>query len=304
MRYFLAALALAGLGACASAPADMTFVALGDVPYGKPSEVYPPYKSLIANVNTADPALVVHVGDTHGHYTCDNAVLDHQRTFLNDFAAPVLYTPGDNEWTDCGSTEVGEFDPLDRLAYIRRSYFKGSRTLGAKPEKVVNQAKKGYPENARLMKGNVGFITVHVVGSNNNFNPSDPKAADEFYARNKANVTWLEESFEAFKDTDAIVVAIHADMFKSLSGFRDGWWPMSPFRDIGITLGKQSSALKKPVLLLYGDSHEHKVFQPFKKYRPYLYAIEVFGHPDIKAIEVGVRPQSSRPFRVEKVFNP
>ncbi|MFK7838075.1 MAG: hypothetical protein AB8B60_17835 [Sulfitobacter sp.] len=304
MRKLALVLALVGLGACTAEHPAMSFVALGDAPYGKPEEVFPPYKSLIENVNAAKPGLVVHIGDTHGHYTCDNALMDQLRGFMDDFDAPVLYTPGDNEWTDCGSTEEGSFDPLERLSYLRKTYFKGGMSLGAKPEKVQNQARKGYPENARLMKGNVGFVTVHVVGSNNNFSPSDPAAADEFFARNTANVAWLEESFAKFKDADAIVVALHADMFVPLSGFREGWHPMSPFRDIGITLGKQSSALEKPVLLLYGDSHVHKVFQPFAKYRPFLHAIEVYGYPDIKAIEVGVRPNAKKPFQVERVFNP
>ncbi len=305
MRMILLAMGLTLLGACTAAtPPVMSFVALGDTAYGPPEEVYPPYRALIANVNASNPNLVIHVGDTHGRYTCDNKIMQDQRAFMDSFDAPVLYTPGDNEWTDCGATEVGTFDPLERLAYLRRTYFKGGKTLGTKPAPVANQARRGYPENARLMKGNVGFITVHVVGSNNNFSPSDPAAADEFYARNQANVAWLDDSFEAFADADAIVVALHADMFRSLSGFREGWHSMSPFRDIGVTLGKQSSALKKPVLLLYGDSHEHKVFQPFRTYRPYLHAIEVYGHPDLKAIEISVRPDARKPFSVSRVFSP
>lgn len=304
MRILLGGILIAALGACTAAPPSMSFVALGDAPYGNPDEVYPPYQALIENVNASSPGLVVHVGDTHGHYTCDDALMDQMRGFMNDFDAPVLYTPDDNEWTDCHSTEVGDFAPLERLAYLRRSYFNKGTTLGAQPENVKNQSKDGYPENARLMKGNVGFITVHVVGSNNNFSPSDPKAADEFYSRNQANVAWLEESFEALQDADAIVVALHADMFTPLSGFSKGWWPMSPFFDIGVTLGQQSSALEKPVLLLYGDSHEFKSFQPFPKHRPYLHAIEVYGHPDIKAIEIGVRPDARKPFQVERTFNP
>lgn len=296
-------LVMLGLGACKPSPPDMSFVALGDAPYGNPETAFAPYETLIEKINAAAPTLVVHVGDTHGHYTCDDALMDRLRGLMNAFKAPVLYTPGDNEWTDCRHTEVGEFEPLDRLAYLRRTYFKSGKSLGARPEPVINQAKMGYPENARIMKGNVGFITVHVVGSNNNFNPSDPTAADEFYARNKANVIWLEQSFAALKHADAIVVALHADMFAPLSGFRNGWHSMSPYRDIGVTLGKQSSALEKPVLLLYGDSHEHKVFQPFQKHRPYLYAIEVYGNPDVKAIEIGVRPSVKHPFQVERVFD-
>jgi hypothetical protein len=93
-------------------------------------------------------------------------------------------------------------------------------------------------------------------------------------------------------------------MFRTLSGFREGWHSNSPFRDIGVTLGQQSSKLEKPVLLLYGDSHEHLTFQPFPKFRPYLHAIEVFGYPDIKAIEISVDPSARKPFRVTRIFAP
>ena len=308
MKHILTALVMAaGLAGCDVAPdvdTSTRFVALGDAPYGDPAEVDPPYRALIQQVNASNPPLVVHVGDLHGHQTCGNDRLDELRGYMNEFTAPVLYTPGDNEWTDCSETEAGPFDPLERLAYIRKTYFKSEASLGANPVKLTTQAKRGYPENARHMVGNVGFITVHVVGSNNNFSPSDLSAVKEFMARNAADVAWLEESFEAFKDADAIVVALHADMFRTLSGFREGWHSNSPFRDIGVTLGQQSSKLEKPVLLLYGDSHEHLTFQPFPKFRPYLHAIEVFGYPDIKAIEISVDPSARKPFRVTRIFAP
>ena len=280
------------------------FIALGDAPYGDPAKVHKPYRSLIQNINKADSPLVIHIGDTHGHNTCDDALVDQLRGYMNEFNSPVLYTPGDNEWTDCKKTDVGNFDPLERLAYIRKTHFQNGRTLGRKTLPVENQAKNGYPENARLLLNNIGFVSVHVVGSNNNFNPYDMVAINEFVERNKANVAWLSESFEVFKDAEAIVIALHADMFQPLSGFKKGWWPHSPFREIGLTIGRRSSALKKPVLLVYGDSHVHKAFQPFPEIRPYFHAIEVYGYPDIKAIEIAVQPDAKNPFTVTRVFEP
>ena len=308
MRYFLLTLifscSITIISYAQQTEPVLNFIALGDAPYGDPAKVHKPYLSLIQNINQANPPLVVHIGDTHNHYTCEDALIDQLRGYMNRFLAPVLYTPGDNEWTDCKKTEVGNFDPIERLSYIRATHFQNSMTLGQRPIPVENQAKDGFPENARLILNNIGFVTVHVVGSNNNFNPKDLTAVKEFMARNEANIKWLSESFIAFKDVDAIVVALHADMYNPISGFRKGWWPQSPFRDIGVILGKRSSVLKKPVLLLYGDSHEHKVFQPFPEKRPYLHAIEVFGYPDIKAIEIAVRPTAEHPFSVTRVFEP
>lgn len=288
-------------------PPTLTFIALGDAPYGDPEKTYPPYRKLIANINATDPNLVVHVGDTHGHNTCDDALLDQMRAFMNTFTAPVLYTPGDNEWTDCKYTDDGEFDPLDRLAYIRQTYFPNAMTLGQTPAPVENQAAVGYPENARFRLNNIGFITLHVVGSNNNFDPYDLSAVQEFMARTKADLDWLSTSFDRFDGADAIVVALHADMFvpqSGFAGFTRGWRRTSPYRDIGVMLGQRSSAFGKPVLLLYGDSHVQKTFQPFPKARPWLHAIEVFGYPDIKAIEIAIRPGSDTPFTVSQQFEP
>ena len=306
MKLLVQALAIVVLAAaCApQSPPTMRFIALGDAPYGDPKEVDPPYRSLIQNINQMAPPLVIHVGDTLGGVRCDNALIDKLRGFMDDFDAPLLYTPGDNEWTDCHRDNAGSFDPLERLSYLRSTYFQTGKTLGTDARTVETQSSQGYPENARLMMNNIGFITAHVVGSNNNFNPRDLDAVKEFMDRDRANIAWLNESFDAFADAEAIVVALHADMFVPTSGFQNGWWASSPFRGIGVTLGKRSSALKKPVLLLYGDSHQHKAFQPFPEHRPYLHAIEVYGHPGIKAIEIAIRPDARTPFEVSKVLNP
>ena len=34
---------------------------------------------------------------------------------FNNFEAPFIYTPGDNEWTDCHRENNGSFDPIERL---------------------------------------------------------------------------------------------------------------------------------------------------------------------------------------------
>lgn len=283
-------------------PPALRFVAFGDGPYGKSDTVDAPFRTLIQDINAQAPPLVVHVGDTHGHHSCDDQLLDQIRAYMNAIAAPVLYTPGDNEWTDCHTTPAGEFDPLDRLAYIRKTHFQTGKTLGQVQVPVQNQSRQGYPENARMSLNNIGFVTVHVVGSNNNFDPRDMNAVNEFMARNTADIAWLEDSFKAYKDMDAIVVALHADMFLGISGFRNGWRGHSPFRDIGVTLGRVSLEYGKPVLLLFGDSHVQRSFKPNPRGWPNLHAIEVFGHPDIKAIEIAVRPNARRPFVVSKVI--
>ena len=54
MRSTLIGLALALFAGSASA--DLKIIALGDMPYGAPDRVYPPFEALIAEINAAHRA--------------------------------------------------------------------------------------------------------------------------------------------------------------------------------------------------------------------------------------------------------
>lgn len=297
----------AALLSAAPALADpFSFVALGDMPYGAPKKVWPRYEVLIDRINAAAPALVVHVGDTKsGSTECDDGMLDQQLAYLNSFAAPTLYSPGDNEWTDCHRKKAGRFDPLERLARIRATYFNAPETsFGQTRVAVTSQAGKGYPENARLMHEGVMFVTAHVVGSNNNFEIRDPAAVAEFFARDKATTKWLDQSFDAAKDAEALVLAIHADMFEfDYKPGKESWLRHSGFLNFGPMLQAKAVEFGKPVLLIFGDSHVHRVFRPFHKTAPNVTALEVFGADDMHAVEVFVDPARPAPFGFRPLLN-
>jgi hypothetical protein len=107
------------LGTAAHAE-PFTFIALGDNPYGDPAAVNPPYEALIAEINSHSPSFTVHIGDIKsGSTPCDDAMLNQQLAYMNSFASAMIYTPGDNEWTDCHREKAGKFDPLERLAFLR-----------------------------------------------------------------------------------------------------------------------------------------------------------------------------------------
>ena len=338
IRTFLIPLILLLLTSCKNSeePISMTFVAYGDLPYK--NNDYSLYESLIKNINASEPSLVIHVGDAHAENSCSDKNINLMLNYMNDFVAPLLYTPGDNDWTDCA--KYADYNPVERLNYLRQTHYSAGVTLGAQPLPVSNQIETGYPENMRLVKDNIGFITVHVVGSYNNMITSDASRMMEFYSRNKANLAWLDESFKALNNTDAIVVALHASMFEKRLSLRKivsdikknkrlllsfktyqrasvgviqklrsifkvvDYKFALPFREIGESIKKNSLIFKKPVLLLHGDTHNHRTYQPFKKNYPYLHAIETYGSPDIKAIEIAIKPKSKNPFKVERVFNP
>jgi hypothetical protein len=305
-RILLAAtLSLAALSAHAE---PFTVVALGDTAYGDPAEVYPIYQSLIDTINAAAPKLVVHVGDTKsGSTPCSDEALTQQLAYLNSFAAPVLYSIGDNEWTDCHRKKAGSFDPLERLAFLRTTYFKdGAHSFGQTPVEVTSQAAAGYPENARYMMNDVAFITAHVPGSNNNFEVRDIKAVEEFFARDAADVTWLQDSFAAAKDAKAIVVGIQANMFESDWNLEGDYAfsRQSGYMNFATALREAATAFGKPVLLVYGDSHVYGEMRPFPLDAPNLLALEVPGEAMMHAVEITIDPATSGVFSTRILINP
>ena len=302
------ALAIATLAAASAAAAEpFTFIALGDAPYGKPAEVYAPYEALIAQINTRAPRLVIHIGDTKsGGTPWSDDALDQHLTFMNSFTAPTLYPPADNEWTDCHREAAGKFDPIERLAFLRTTYFgDGTKSFGETKLDLLSQSAAGYPENARVLQGDVMFITAHVVGSNNNFEIRDKAAVEEFFARNEANIAWLSESFAAAADANAVVIGIQANMFEfDWNEFGDETWLRhSGFQAFGNALIEAAAAYDKPVLLIYGDSHVYRVARPFPTKAPNVLALEVPGDAEMHAVEVTVDTTTSGVFSTFLVKN-
>ncbi len=311
--YLKAALRLVAylaIGAAAMAEtsnAPLKLIILGDMPYGAPKTSYPPYEALIGEINQQKPDLVIHVGDTKGGGPCSNEILTDQFNYMNSFNAPVLYTPGDNEWTDCGRFTNGVDDPLERLDFIRRTYFSNpDKSLGKTIIDLQHQGATGFPENARFTQNGISFITAHVVGSNNNLQASNMAAAQEFFIRNQASTDWLIESFDLAQDSDVVVVAIHADMFEyDFNTYEnERWLRHSGFAQFGPALQKAARKFAKPILLVFGDSHEHRVFQPFPKYAPNITGVEVYGYPDVHAVQIVIDPKSAKLFDITPVWNP
>jgi hypothetical protein len=91
----------------------LTVAVYGDSPYGV--SAYAPanqaadtteYEKSPAFIGTmnADPSVseVIHVGDVHsGKQFCTEEYDNQIASLWQDFNDPLVYTPGDNEWTDC-----------------------------------------------------------------------------------------------------------------------------------------------------------------------------------------------------------
>ena len=186
----------------------LTLAVYGDAPYGtSPTDdsqlLATP--AFIAAINAErDVKAVLHVGDIHsGKQFCieayDRAVFDLWRAFER----PLIFTPGDNEWTDChkpgqgGGTfnpTTGQIDfvldasgnpvdfaggdPLANLDLVRSLFFPHpGKTLGRHPMRVRSQAHHfdhrhprdgDFVENVMWEAAGVLFVTINLPGGSNN----------------------------------------------------------------------------------------------------------------------------------------
>ena len=305
-------LSLGLLAACAAQAQPFSFVALGDLPYGDEAQAYPPYRALISRINKMQPPFSIHVGDVKsGSTLCSDQEFEAQLGHFKRFDAAVVYTPGDNEWTDCHRVNNGAYDPLERLQTLRQRFFTPGQSLGKTPLTLQNQSTLApvyglYVENQRWLYQQVLFVTLHIVGSNNNFEVRDPSAVAEFFERDNANVAWIRDAFALAKQSSAkaLVFAMQADVFESKSNWED--FPgHSGFRNsIGNTLLPLAAESAVPVLLIHGDSHVFRFDQPFtwdKKPVKNLTRLEVPGASDVRAVHVTVDVRERMPFAVRLI---
>ncbi len=308
--YVLMAVVLLIISLQASFAQGFSFVALGDMPYGKPEHSYPPYRSLIASINKAQPVFSIHVGDfKSGSTACSDQEFSEQFKHFSMFQSGVVFTPGDNDWTDCHRRNNGAYDPIERLQKIREIFYKPNLSLGKNAFSLVSQPQaqpeySTFIENQRWVFNEVLFVTLHIVGSNNNFEARDPVAINEFFERDAANIAWIRAAFELAeqKKYKAVVFAFQANVFISRSMWEDfpAW---SGFRNsIGKTLLPLAQDWSKPVLLINGDGHQYHFDQPYKlkqKVLSNVTRLEVPGASDMRAVRVTVDTSSAQVFSVE-----
>jgi hypothetical protein len=101
----------------------------GDLPYSD-LQATVGVPNLIADMNAQDLAFTVQDGDlkagngTPGSVTpttCTDALYVQALGFFNALEAPAMFTPGDNDWTDCDRPSNGGFSSLERLGSSRQT---------------------------------------------------------------------------------------------------------------------------------------------------------------------------------------
>lgn len=248
-----------------------TFALIGDVPYG--ADQVAKFPSWVQQINS-DPAVrsVVHVGDIkNGSTVCSDEYFAMIRRNFDAFADPTVFTPGDNEWTDCHRTNNGAYNPLGRLDTLRRMFFpQPGRTLGQKQMNIDSQASIGIPENVSYRAKDVSFAAVNVTGSNDGTLPwtglgeTTPNAAQLADQRKRmtAAISLLRKTFAdaARRGDRAVVVMQQADMFDPTYEPKPD--DISAFRPYVQALAAESRRFSGQTYLFNGDSHVYNHDRP------------------------------------------
>jgi hypothetical protein len=173
------------------------------MPYNEAND-FPRLDRLIKRINSDKPSFSIFIGDTKsGSSLCTNEHAAKMSSYFNSLQAPLIYSIGDNEWTDCHRPLAGAYDPLERLDALRSSFFNSNQSFGKKQLLLTRQgdidpAFKKYVENAYWVKNHTLFVNLHIPGSNNNFE-RDEIAKAEYRERNLANLAWIKQMFALAK---------------------------------------------------------------------------------------------------------
>ncbi|MEO8540968.1 MAG: metallophosphoesterase [bacterium] len=288
----------------------LTFAVFGDQPYAIDSANYTKAPPLYGN-DTAEldalPAFIKAVnndhkvqlslfaGDIHGGKQPCTLAWNHAIAQLwSAFKDPLIYTPGDNEWTDCNKAKEGgntknsngdyvdyaNGNPVANLALVRQLFFATpGDTMGGHKD-VVSQAQEfdpahpsdgEYVENVMWEQGGIMFVSVNIPGGSNNDADAwfgltlTGEQTQEQLQRTGADLRWLDKAFaQATQDhMGGLVILTQADMW-DLDSVLDApiGHHLTNYDAIIANIANNTNAFNKPVLLFNGDSHIYRSDNP------------------------------------------
>jgi predicted phosphodiesterase len=284
-------------------PGNMSFALIGDVPYNDLEDLA--LDGLIQEMNRQNLAFVVHVGDiTSSHGPCSDEWFQARHRQFEKSRHPLIVLPGDNDWIDCRRSG---FDPLERLARFRQLFHSGDESLGQRTLRLERQSSdprfSDYREHIRWVAGNVLFVGLNVPGNNNNLGRTPPMD-DEHRQRMTAVLDWLDGAMKIaeHKRLSGVVILMHANpgfdwRRRPRRGVPDG------FLELRHALSAHALWLKRPILLVHGDTHRYQQNRPLTdpstgKRIDNLTRVEVFGSPQVHWVLATVDPGNPAVFRV------
>ena len=182
-----------------------------------------------------------------------------------------------------------------------------------------------FRENLAWTINNVSFVTLHVVGSNNNRGRT-PEMDAETDERMAANIAWLRKAFADAKAKNSMGLVI---MTQANPGFETKWTPSlidryfrlfpginppktlppSGFDDVLDAVAAEMASYDKPTLFIHGDTHIFHVSKPLVdrktgRFLDHFTRLEVFGDPDSHWARVMVDPKDPGLFTIRPEIIP
>ena len=285
----------------------------------------------IKSINHSNVDLTIFTGDSKdGHSLCSDEIIGKEiKRYFNKINTPVLYALGDNEWTDCHRKSNGNYEPLERLEFLRKTFFSASNSQGKKPIKLIRM--KNFPENGRVIYKEVMFVTFNIVGSNNGyiakkkqcFKKSNRKWSDcekinsEYAIRNQANIEWMQKSLniDQKKRLKAVVFIMQADIFSPYDPsnlhsikklFKKKHIKKSGYAKFVISLLNALDSFEGKILLIHGDTHYFRFDMPLSKiapeYRTKFFRVEAFGDEAHDWVKIDIDTDLKNIFSVKPVM--
>jgi hypothetical protein len=289
-------------------PGTFSFAVLGDAPYYPWKN--PQFRLVLQSLDEHDLSWVLHVGDIFWR-PCTEELYRSRLDWFNGLRHPLIYTPGDNEWTDCWEPGSGAFVPTERLDRLREIFFADpGRSLGGRPMALTSQSEQGrfaeFVENVLWVHEVVVFATVHVVGSRNGLEEFAERTFEEdaeVTRRTVAAVAWVRQAFDVAQRSNATAVVIGFHGNPAFESAREDPYRLA-YDSFILALEEETERFGKPVLAVHGDDHVYFVDHPLVR-RSTNARLENFtrmqvpGSPQVGWVRVTVTPGPDTKFSFE-----
>ncbi len=305
---------------------NFSFGLWGDMPYKKAGDEAK-LPRVLDSINRSNIAFSIYDGDIKdGSSKCTDDIYTDAIKMFNSMKMPVVYVPGDNEWTDCHRLNNGGMDSLERLNFIRTQMYPSLNSFGKTTLPLQHQGalKDKYIENTRFTYSGIVLVGLNMPGSNNNkvLNEKDctqksartsvqcEAANQEYLERDKANISWMQEAFAHAKQTQAkgIVLVVQGDPGFDLPETEDldetTLEKYSGYTEFMRQLTQQTQSFEGQVLFVHGDTHFFKQDKPLlnpSKMLTNFTRLQTFGSPSLHWVKVNVNLNSPNIFAIEPV---
>jgi hypothetical protein len=221
--------------------------------------------------------------------TCNDSLYSTAQANFNTLERPLIWVPGDNDWTDCwgryGFAQAPYHDPIERLNHERQVFDSTSQSLGEQTLTLTRESSEGgqyaiYSENVRWRSGPVVYIGLNVQGSNDNYpypetdgesgavvvrsDAEIQRERSEEVARKAADLHWLDEGYSYAKRVGAkgTLIDWQADPSFNNEQHLSNTHDCDAFPDHVDALRTETMNFSGQVALVHGDSHYFKIDKP------------------------------------------